>query len=538
MVGFPTSNGFSAKYADSFGVPREISLPILNLTDRWIEKSGHEWTISRLKSIKTDFIRLKAGLPALTPWVKTGRKSTFGGPIGGLERWCSRSWKRWSKAILFLNNYTRYYSPIVTPSQERKFLDGVNSTPIKVPTFLRNMIKRSVHEAGIKPKVCGKPHPLLTRPTSSSKSEPHAGGKSYPEGEQTIECYGSYIYRTRLGAELRYGRYPDLFNPVQTGFLFWTTSHGDVSDKYIYPDHVGKIGLIQEAGYKLRAVANPARAYQQVLKPLGDQIYGILPSLPWDCTHNQSRADHAIRDNLLRQRETFCVDLSGATDYFPLSLQMDVLGQIFPEKDYLRLFEDLSKAPWRYKDSFISWKRGQPLGLFPSFGAFALTHGLLLFTLNANRHNNDFFILGDDVVIFKKELYQSYRNILKILDCPVSEPKTIVSSKVAEFGGKIFLRETSFHQLKWRNPSDDSFLDVVRNIGPAALSLLKPRQRRIAKLLYEVPDFMGGLGFNPKGKPLSQRYYESIKLLERDKNTSYLMSFNRKIQSCFYTNRD
>jgi hypothetical protein len=185
-------------------------------------------------------------------------------------------------------------------------------------------------------------------------------------------------------------------------------------------------------------------------------------------------------------------------------------------------------------DGFITWTKGQPLGLYPSFAAFAMTHGLLLYALNGYKHEGSFFVLGDDVVILKSDLYLKYRAALESLDCPISEHKSICSASLAEFAGSLITRFGVTRQLKWRLPSDDSFLDVVRNFGPKALAILRPRQRAVAMKMASFPEFMGGLGWNPSGIPLEERVYQALSTLPQDHHVGFLMGYNRKISQDNY----
>jgi hypothetical protein len=143
--------------------------------------------------------------------------------------------------------------------------------------------------------------------------------------------------------------------------------------------------------------------------------------------------------------------------------------------------------------------------LYPSFGAFALTHGLLLLGILGKEYNQEFFVLGDDVVILDTRLADEYMRILSVLGCPYSDSKTIRSNKLCEFAGKIVTPTRIVPQLKWRICSDDSFVDIIRLLGPRAVSLLRPNQRKVISAIAEVPEFLGGLGWNPSGKPLEDR---------------------------------
>ena len=517
------------KYTDAFGIPRRLAKPFISDVLKWISNNGIEWTVTRLKGMKLALVREKAGMPSCSSWVAI-KGNRFKGAFGAIQRWSHGSEKKWTQSIQLLNCYTVFVAGSVTPIQEQKFLSGVNAEPTPIPESISTGVIEAIRTLRIKVRKLPDPSPLVLMNTSELKRAPHPNGKTYPESEVILESL-AYTRQTRIGWDYR-SRYPRLFDAVEAGIEFNDPRDADLVD---YPNSIGKIGLIQEPGFKLRAVANPGRIYQAALKPLGDALYNLLPSLPWDCTHNQSKPFDVIQDQLHKGLPTFSVDLSDATSHFPLSLQMEALKTIFGDCDDVRLFGDLSRAPWFYVNDFISWKRGQPLGLYPSFAAFALTHGLLLYYLNGNRHNNMFFVLGDDVVILDSDLHDLYRITLEILGCPVSVAKSLSSNDMAEFGGKLLTPNRVIPQTKWRQVSDDSFIDIVRNIGPRAVGLLRNRQREVVKLLWTVPDFMGGLGFNPEGIPLQDRCYLAYSIFgDKRPSPSYLMSYNRKIAAMNY----
>jgi len=519
-------SGLPLQYADIFGIPRSISKPLLTSVEMWIKSCSEEWTVSRLKSIKLDFVRMKAGLSPVSPWVSR-RDGHFTGALGALESWSKGGKKRWSKTIQFLNSYTLLYSSEVTSKQMDKFLSGVRSEPVCVHDSVKYRVVSGAYKLGLKGLTLCNTRPLVMRLPSQARREPHANGRSYWEGDASLECAVSFTRYTRIGWDFS-SRFSSIFNVVEEGIDVDDHRDADVTD---YPNSVGKIGFIQEPGYKLRAVANPARVYQEALRPLGRCLFDTLRSLPWDCTHRQDYPIPAIQGALQRHQMVYSVDLTGATDYFPLELQAYVLNSIVNPvfRPHVELFTRISKSPWRFGEGFLTWTKGQPLGLYPSFAAFAMTHGLLLYALNGYRHEDSFFVLGDDVVILKSDLYHRYLDALCELGCPISEHKSICSASLAEFAGVIVTRFGVTHQFKWRSPSDDSFLDVIRNFGPKALSILRPRQRVVAKLMANIPDFMGGLGWNPSGVPLEDRVYQALSTLPQDRHVGFLMGYNRKI---------
>jgi hypothetical protein len=122
---------------------------------------------------------------------------------------------------------------------------------------------------------------------------------------------------------------------------------------------------------------------------------------------------------------------------------------------------------------------------------------------------SDYRILGDDIVICGDKAAAEYRRLLHAMSCVISEGKSITSSKVAEFAGRIITPRCVMHGFKWRSVSDDSFLDYLSNVGKGGFNHLRPRQRAVAELLAEVPRDFGGLGWNPRGVTWETRYREN-----------------------------
>jgi len=525
-----------SQYISLLGLPKEVTTPIMSTIDRWHRECGPEWTCTRLKSIRTDFIRSCAGLDMVAPWVRRNKTTnTFSGPFKGLNTLMMSRKNVFKNILRLLNYYTTYVSPVMTEKQEKKFLDGVRAPVVDFGiSRYSKKFQIAVDKLGIKRRYLPDPRPLVLRAISDVRREPHANGKNFFEGEASLECGLSFTRGTRIGWDFR-ATFKDIFDCVEEGLILEDHRDCDVAD---YPNSVGRIGFIQEPGYKLRAVANPGRVYQQALTPLGDFLFDILRGLPWDCTHNQTKGFEALQTALYNHQTVHSIDLRGATDYFPLSLQIALLEQItVPGQKYVRLFESLSRAPWRYKQGFIRWTKGQPLGLYPSFASFALTHGIILYALNNYHHGQDFFVLGDDVVILKDALALRYRAFLDEVGCPISEEKCLTSNTLCEFAGQIISSTGSYKSPKWRLPSDDSFLDFVKNIGPKAKFILRKRQRRVVERIEYIPEIFGGLNFNPQGKPLVERIFQYLQDFP-DTSMSYVMGYNRLLNHHHYYNGD
>jgi len=259
----------------------------------------------------------------------------------------------------------------------------------------------------------------------------------------------------------------------------------------------GEVHYLQEPGYKLRSIASPYRLFQVASEPLKVDLKRLIASLPWDCTHNQGRAFEPVQEALRSKRTVHSVDLSNATDYFPLELQETVLSTVYgSDSPWIKLFRDVSRSSWLSEIGMIKWTQGQPLGFGPSFFLFTLSHGILLHALNGHRWNHDFFVVGDDVIILNDTLYRKYIRILDLLGCPYSPDKSISSCELAEFAGKLILPEIIIPQLKWRSVSDDNFIDLARLIGPRIQKLLNKRQNAVLSVFAHVPDFIHPYGLN------------------------------------------
>jgi len=299
----------------------------------------------------------------------------------------------------------------------------------------------------------------------------------------------------------------------------------------------GEVHFLQEPGYKLRSIASPFRLFQVASEPLKNDLKRIVASVPWDCTHDQGRAFGPIQEAIRSKKVIHSVDLSNATDYFPLELQEMVLSTIYGHTSpYLKLFRDVSRSNFKSEMGMIRWTRGQPLGFGPSFFLFTLSHGLLLYGLNGYRWDNDFYVVGDDVVILNDTLYHSYIHALSVLECPYSPDKSVSSSELAEFAGKLILSDLVVPQLKWRQVSDDNFIDLARLIGPRIRRLLSKKQREIIDVFAHIPDFIHpyGLNWSYKGSTLEKMVKDGLELSFEQSVLSSLTGLSGSVNKQLY----
>lgn len=214
---------------------------------------------------------------------------------------------------------------------------------------------------------------------------------------------------------------------------------------------VGKIHVIQEGGAKARAIAIPNAWTQMAFYPLHIFLQGITDLLlpKESCTYDQESGINYVIEHLKNGKPTFAVDLSAATDRFPLELQTATL-EALGCKDYAEALKDLSRSNWVFPQGSktLQYNVGQPMGLYGSFSLFQLTHGLFVHALTSwlpTGHNVSKFsdgtlfkLLGDDIVFSDGKLSDIYKHTMTELGVGISKDKSI-SGFVSEFAGFVVL---------------------------------------------------------------------------------------------------
>jgi len=195
-----------------------------------------------------------------------------------------------------------------------------------------------------------------------------------------------------------------------------------------------RISYFSDKEGKTRVIAILDYWSQTCLRPLHDALNGILRRIPQDCTFNQNN----FLTCLPPKGPFYSIDLSNATDRMPIALQLKVISMVIGKTRADAWAHIL--IGYEYTLSRLArvakYACGQPMGAYSSWCAMALTHHYIV-RLAAVRvgipHFRDYALLGDDLVIANAAVAAEYRNLLSILDMPVSEAKTHVSEDTYEF---------------------------------------------------------------------------------------------------------
>lgn len=284
-------------------------------------------------------------------------------------------------------------------------------------------------------------------------------------------------------------------------------------------DISGRIHVIQEGGLKPRFVAIPNSwiqySFVPVHKAMQDFTRRALPE--YSGMDDQNHSAFLIKEHMDKGHPVFAVDLSKATDRFPIKLQTNVL-RLLGLEDHASALEEISKGKWEFPqvsrdeklspllkgtNGYISYREGQPMGLYGSFPLFHACH--ILFAKSAQNYGNGetkeyyrdqplfsngtaFQVLGDDIVFSNPKSAYHYKLACSNYAIPISESKSF-SGHLSEFAGFIFTKakqkgisnkENTIAFRPYKAPAEGYIsnpLPFMESFGQAPSK--KPRWRRL-----------------------------------------------------------
>jgi hypothetical protein len=139
----------------------------------------------------------------------------------------------------------------------------------------------------------------------------------------------------------------------------------------------------------------------------------------------------------------------------------------------------------------VRWAQGQPLGTFPSFALLGLTHNAI--GMKAARESghavpsDSFRVIGDDIIM-DESIAKEYVKSITAIGGVINHDKSITSNRLCEFAGRLIRVDSTFRKnLKYLDPSDNSFMEYVAYLGPQGKSLLRPKQKKLFETFKYVP---------------------------------------------------
>lgn len=545
------------------GLTKSEALSIARLVQKWVNTCGEEETVKRLKTLKDAYLHHLVGQRHPLPWFKKHPDGRPKGPLGILWKFKRIDLFRCWNAIMVYTSMTYQFQgrmPRMTARQYAKFVKAVYREPVN-PDFesaaevlIENFL--SVYSFPSFKAKSGMPvRDFVGSPTRRAPT-PSGYMKTAVEEDTVIDSIQVLALRPRFTRE-----HWAVYSGTLLGFedtwegMVWTQDNSTTRCKS------GRIGIVQEPGYKARIVANPYRVHQCAMEPLKKYLFSILRMISNDYVYDQEAGVQYIKKFVESGKPVFSIDLTNASDNLPLSLQKTLLKRIGIPEYWINAFAAISSGDWELPVEWLpdlnkvkkylgrdsgfyplvgssrqgfSWNVGQPLGLGPSFAsAFLLHHAIVVGLHVLCSAPLEYAMVGDDLVLTNESVYQHYVWLMNGLGVEVSKEKSLVSDKGAEFLSRVILPDQILRGYKWRGSGDNSFWDVAKNLGPRSLRLFQRRQRHVLRVLGELPEPYG-LGWNPKGLTRWERIEPWLDALQRTdirvrSYESSVRSLNRKL---------
>lgn len=499
------------------GIPKRQALQILNIVEKWYRESGPEWTNSRIKDLRQWYETTLAGDPKPPVWFKHSKE---GYPLG-IWKWVFEL--PVAKALGVLSMNTVFYEHSLSKTQKEKFLHGLAGNRTQQPDYLNSCQK--FHLKWKRPSKM----PAIQFPTvfDMNGSIPIHDGRSTVRPEQKL---GEALKALQSSWEsVPQVTFDFLDKQDLLGFMPVDVVGNQYQLELNRPHDrcVGRVSVLQQPQLKARIVGNPNRVMQVTLEPLKEVFMTLARNLPTDVTHDQESGVRWVQAQLKLGNELAGSDLTSASDLLDvrmcLSLVDSVFGfsQIEGYQDYRNYFLEVSRSKWWCPAlrQEVSWEQGDVLGTGPSFGLLTLTNNASALCAwkqarsegvidEAIPWNDCFRIVGDDIVM-RSQIEPYYTRMIEALGGEINHSKTLKSNRVAEFAGRVITSYGSYLKaIKYSEPSDNSFMSYVAQLGDQAKYLLMPKQRRVYDLFKEVPGIVvsGPWMQDSYGVPLGPRY--------------------------------
>jgi hypothetical protein len=199
-----------------------------------------------------------------------------------------------------------------------------------------------------------------------------------------------------------------------------------------------RLAIKREKGGKDRVFAMVDYWTQTFLRPIHFGLSKILREIPQDCTFDQDKGIEEMKSWTLTDQAIHSIDLSSASDRFPITLQSLVLEKLTGNNEFVSHWRNLMvDRDFKYKTKFYRWKVGQPLGALSSWPAFALAHHVVVRA--AHKRCNaplEYFLLGDDLVIRNPDVALVYRSLIGELGITTSDKKGLIGNS-CEFAKRL-----------------------------------------------------------------------------------------------------
>jgi hypothetical protein len=198
----------------------------------------------------------------------------------------------------------------------------------------------------------------------------------------------------------------------------------------------GKLSIVKDPEGKRRVIAMVDYHSQLALRKVHEDLLSMLNKFSTDRTFSQ---DPRHNWNYNNSELFYSLDLSSATDRFPVRLQARLVGEIYGNHRFGEQWANLllNRDYMDPEGNNCRYAVGQPMGAYSSWAAFTLTHHLTVawsaYKARKTMGFDQYIILGDDIVIKDNRIAEIYKGQMMRMGVDISLPKTHVSKNTYEF---------------------------------------------------------------------------------------------------------
>jgi hypothetical protein len=311
---------------------------------------------------------------------------------------------------------------------------------------------------------------------------------------------------------------------------------------------LGKLSTKEEAAGKMRVFAIVDGWTQSLLYPLHKALFGILRELPNDGTMDQDASFQRCTEKATKFNCCYGYDLSAATDRLPIDVQVSILVTLIGEKAANAWKGLLVSRSYLYRDpeskqiNQVQYAVGQPMGALSSWAMLALTHHMIMqycsWSLNpdSKQWETRYEVLGDDIVIFSKDLASKYLYVMDKLGVPINERKSVVSEHrpVVEFAKRTWWNG-SVSPLPWKMFMNQ---DTFKGRISTTISLFRKEKSFLSRPIAVFETIMKKASWDNRPKKDSVALIALMNsYFERISNWDYLLKFVRSTEPIVTRNK-
>jgi hypothetical protein len=221
---------------------------------------------------------------------------------------------------------------------------------------------------------------------------------------------------------------------------------------------LSRLTQFPEKSGKTRTIAVIDYYSQRSLKTLHSGLMDLLGTLKSDGTYSHMNVGKFAKQKTEEKSYIYCADLTAATDRFPKEIQKALLFELLKD-------DDLAEAYWTiladrtfttaWSGEQVRYNTGQPMGAYASWALFALAHHLIVqfaaYKTATKGINDNYKIIGDDVIIAEEATAKYYRYLMEGLGLTINKGKTVESLtgrySSAEVAKQLYLNGTCLTPL-------------------------------------------------------------------------------------------